>query len=77
MNIAASIPDPAAMAAGSTRNPYAQGKSPKVGEKNDIHIIIIDIKRAFFYAVAQKGVYVRLPSEAPKSGDPNIYVASY
>ena len=34
--------------------------------------MIVDIKRAYFYAPAQKPIYVRLPPEDPRAGDPTI-----
>ena len=34
--------------------------------------MIIDIKRAYFYALSQRDTYVKLPPEDPKAGDPNI-----
>ena len=34
--------------------------------------MVIDIKRAYFYAPALKDIYVRLPPEDPRSSDPNL-----
>ena len=34
--------------------------------------MIIDIKRAYFYAPAQQAIYVKLLPEDPKSQDPNL-----
>ena len=34
--------------------------------------MIIDIKRAYFYAPAQQAIYVKLPQEDPKSQDPTL-----
>merc|ERR1711884_669359 len=39
--------------------------------EDDICILIVDIKRAYFYAKAQKDVYIKLPPEDPRAGDPN------
>ena len=34
--------------------------------------MVIDIKRAHFYAPSQRDIYVRLPPEDPRSGDPSV-----
>ena len=40
--------------------------------RQNICLMIVDIKRAFFYAPSQKPIYVRLPPEDPRAGDPNL-----
>ena len=40
--------------------------------KEDVAIIVIDIKRAYFYAPAQKKIYVKLPPEDPQSNNPDV-----
>ena len=44
------------------------------GQSQDdtIMSLIVDIKRANFYADAQQDIYVRLPDEDPKSADSSI-----
>ena len=39
---------------------------------HEIRTMVVDIKRAYFYAPSQRDIYVRLPPEDPRAGDPNI-----
>merc|ERR1712026_243822 len=51
----------------------AAGRCKEVGPTDgEIQVMVIDIKRAYFYAPALKEIYVRLPPEDPRSSDPNI-----
>ena len=34
--------------------------------------MVIDIKRAYFYAPSQRDIYVKLPPEDPMAADPTI-----
>ena len=40
--------------------------------KDHMAVVVIDIKRAYFYAPAQKEIYVRLPPEDPQSNNPEV-----
>ena len=40
--------------------------------KGNVCLMVIDIKRAYFYAPSQQPIYVRLPPEDPKSNDPMV-----
>ena len=51
----------------------AANRCRREGSSNeDIRVMVIDISRAYFYAPSQRNIYVRLPPEDPRSGDPNI-----
>ena len=41
-------------------------------EGQDIQTMVIDIKRAYFYAKSHRDIYVRLPPEDPRAGDPSV-----
>ena len=45
---------------------------PDGGARESACVIIIDIKRAYFYAPAQKAIYVKLPPEDPQSSNPEV-----
>merc|ERR1712155_160860 len=49
----------------------AASRCRRVGSMRDIAVMIIDIKRAYFYAPARQDIYVRLPPEDPRAKDPN------
>ena len=40
--------------------------------KENTHVMIIDIKRAYFYAPAQKDIYIKLPPEDPRAGEEGV-----
>ena len=40
--------------------------------KENISLMVIDIKRAYFYAPSQQPIYVRLPPEDPRAKDPTV-----
>ena len=50
----------------------ASRSRPNDKEGSQIRTMIIDIKRAYFYAPSQRDVYVKLPPEDPKSKDPSL-----
>ena len=40
--------------------------------QQEIRTMVVDIRRAYFYAKAQRPLYIKLPQEDPKSADPNL-----
>ena len=45
---------------------------PKAQPPQEIRTMIIDIRRAYFHAKAQREVYVKLPPEDPRGDDPSV-----
>ena len=50
----------------------AASRIKEVGPLSEVCVMVIDIKRAYFYAPAQKDIFVRLPPEDPRAKDPNV-----
>jgi hypothetical protein len=49
-----------------------KGKRRPTEGENRMGMMLIDIKRAHFYAPAQREIFVQLPPEDPRSGEENI-----
>ena len=50
----------------------AASRCREVGTMKEIAVMVIDIKRAYFYAPARQDIYVKLPPEDPRAMDPNV-----